>query len=380
MKTLSLLPRRAATGPRRAFSMIEMLGVLVIIVILALALLPALIKQADITARDLEATNQRALADGLQTCVLKTRTVPAPATMAADIAAQLGWLVSDVATNARGYTRYFIADPALRLGTSNGTLPYVQGTNGSIQPINPRVMILSSMGQDLPATVTSGPATNATVFEQIWASADGVAPSEALAGVCRWDDVVIQRQNLGLLFTQVILNNNPSTGYTTNNLGRYSVDNTNQHVRLPAVPFSAWFLKGTALGLHGSSGALQVLQVLQDCPQLTNGSPYFISPSFVYEKGVWRGKLFLEPDGGLVRCGADLQAAYDVFMSGPPNTYKVGSSTQTTVTWSMYMFMSNYCNWAYANFPVPSATYNALLASKSSMATEVGNYNNKKAK
>ena len=374
MNTTSLLP---CSARRRAFSLIEMLGVLVVIVILALAILPALMKQADLKARDLEVKCQQSIVSGLQTCVVKTRTIPGASTMAQAVALQLGWLTADVTSNARGQPRYFVVDPALRIGTSTGTLPYVQNTNGSILPINPRLMVISSMGQPLPTAVSSDPATSAAVFEQIWNSADRVAPTGWTNGGV-WEDIVIERLNLGLLFTQVILNNSPATLTPTSTLGRYSIDNTNNSVFLPSVPFGAYFLKGTALGLHSSVGALQVLQVLQDCPQLTNGAPYFISPSFVYEQGLWRGKLFMAPNSGLVRCGADLQAAYEVFMSGPPNVYKVGSVTQTTVTWSMYLFMSNYVNWASVGFPA-GALATAVTTSQSAMASEVGVYNNKKA-
>jgi hypothetical protein len=354
-----------------------MLGVLVVIVILALAILPALMKQADMTARDVEVKSQQSIVGGLQTCVVKTRIIPGADTIPQAVAAQLGWLTADVTSNARGQPRYFIVDPALRVGTSTGTLPYVQNTNGSILPVNPRLMVISSMGQPLPTAVSSGPATSAAVFEQIWNSADKVAPTGWTSGGV-WEDIVIQRLNLGLLFTQVILNNSPASLTPTNKLGRYSLDNTNNHVFLPSVPFSAYFLKGTALGLHSSAGALQVLQVLQDCPQLTNGAPYFISPSYVYEQGLWRGKLFMAPNSGLVRCGSDLQAAYEVFMSGPPNVYKVGSVTQNTLTWSMYLFMSNYVNWASADFPA-GALATAVTDSQEAMAAELGVYSDKKA-
>ena len=221
------------------------------------------------------------------------------------------------------------------------------------------------------------------MFEQIWNSADRVAPTGWTNGGV-WEDIVIERLNLGLLFTQVILNNSPATLTPTSTLGRYSLDNTNSSVFLPSVPFSAYFLKGTALGLHSSVGALQVLQVLQDCPQLTNGAPYFISPSFVYEKGLWRGKLFMAPNSGMVRCGADLQAAYEVFMAGAPNVYKYSGVNQDSVTWSMYLFMSNYVNWASS---VPAATllptsgtaWTALEEAQHEMDSEINTYYNKMA-
>jgi len=64
-------------------------------------------------------------------------------------------------------------------------------------------------------------------------------------------------------------------------------------------------------------------------------------------------------------------------MSGPPNVYKVGSVTQSSVTWAMYNFMSNYVVWANSGFSA-SAKVNVNLW-QSSMASQVSTYCNKKA-
>src|SRR6266511_5640380 len=65
-------------------------------------------------------------------------------------------------------------DPGLRIGPTNTSqlLPYTQSTNGSAPPLNPRLMILSSLAQALP--VSSG--TN-SAFQTIWNTADGAVPS-----------------------------------------------------------------------------------------------------------------------------------------------------------------------------------------------------------
>jgi hypothetical protein len=356
---------------------------MVVIVILSLAIVPALMRQADMTARDLEAGTCKLIVSGLESCTVKTRTIPGTNTMAQDVALQLGWLTSDVNVNSRGRPRYFVVDPNLRIGTTNGTLPYVQTNTGSIQPISPRLMVVTTLGRELPSAAIS---PTAAQFEQIWNSADRTAPTGWTNGGF-WEDIVVERVNLGLLFVQIILNNNP-TPALTNMLGRYSVDFTNSQRYLPTNgPLTTFLLKGSALGLHNSYGALQVVQVLTDTPQTNNTAyyKYYQFPSFVYDYGVWRGKMFLGPNGGLTRCGADLQAAYEVFMSGSPNVYKVGGVNQSTVTWSMYLFMSNYVNWASSvgpTTPLPHSgtLWNALDDAQAEMDSEINSYYNKMAR
>lgn len=356
---------------------------MVVIVILSLAIVPALMRQADMTARDLETGTLKLIVSGLESSIVKNHAIPSVNTMPQDIALQLGWLTSDVTSNSRGRPRYFLVDPNLRLGpTTNSTLPYVQTNTGSIQPISSRLMVVTTLGRDLPSALIS---PTAAQFEQIWNSSDRTSPAGWTNGGY-WEDIVIERMNLGLLFVQVILNNNPTTPAWTNMLGRFSVDYTNNHIFLPTVPFTTFLLKGSALGLHSSAGALQVLQVLTDTPQTNNTAyyKYYQFPSFVYDYGVWRGKMFLGPNTTLTRCGADLQAAYEVFMSGAPNVYKYSGVTQETVTWSMYLFMSNYVNWASSvspSTPLPASgtLWNTLVASQSEMDAEINAYYNKMA-
>ncbi|MCZ7638794.1 MAG: hypothetical protein M5U12_23705 [Verrucomicrobia bacterium] len=185
-----------------------------------------------------------------------------------------------------------------------------------------------------------------------------------------WSDLLVQRVNLRPLFTQVVLNNNSF------NLGRYSIDNTNAPVPLPAPLHAAFYVNRTGLGLHSHTGDLQVLQVVGDLTTDTANRVYSSLPSYVYEQNLWRGRLFM----GLPpprRAGQDLQAAYEIFMSGPPNVYKVGGVNQSSVTWSMYVFMSNYVVWADSGFA--AAKKPAVATAQSSMASQLLTYCNKKA-
>lgn len=364
----------AASG--RAFSMIEMIGVLAVIMILIMTVMPAMLRRIDKAAKDIEAVTLQQIGLGLKNHILNNRRVPARGTAFSDIATEMGWAVAQVATNARGNPRFYLVDPRLRIGSnSSSSLPYVQGIYGSSNITDEaRVLIITSMGDPLPTIITNAGANSNVVFDAIWGAADYTMPTGWSWGG-NWSDILVQRLSLRPLFVQVLLNNHSL------NLGRFSIETTNTHVPLPGTNFAAWYLSRTVLGLHDENGGLQVKQVLQDVSATTNNTMNCLAPSFVYDKGVWRGRLFAckdGPTGTQLQTGLDLQAAYDLFMSGPPNMYHTsGAISKTNVTKTMYLFMSNYVRWAGTGFN--SAQKAPVTAAQSAMSSEVGTYCNKKA-
>lgn len=344
-------PRRANRGAechdpgqQTAFTMVEILGVIAILFLLAMAVQPAVMKELDIVARGQERTNLVTIASGLQSYAIVNHGIPGTNTMASAIASELGWLTATVQTNALGCPRVFLVDPARpspSVGT-NLTLPFTQAAAGPTSPPVNRVLIVTTMRTVLPASVTSGCTTNAVAFSNLWVSVDGTTPAGWTDGA--WDDIMVQRVNLGRLFVQVILNSSSVTN------GQYSIDNTNSYVSLPYLPYSAYFLQGSTLGLHTNGGGLQSLAVLQPYgggSPLANVTTYFYQcPSFVFEKGYWRGALFQTSTIGYTNgAGVFLQSAYDIFMQGPARVNSFGV-TQSSLTWDFYLFMSNYVFWA----------------------------------
>ncbi len=348
MNTVVQTKSRAARG----FSLIEIIGVLAVIMIMAAAIAPALLKQLDKAAQDTEGAALQQIANGLQSYVQDHRRIPGPATFFQDIGGELGWLASDVSTNARRNPRYYLVDPALRLGT-NTALPYVQTMAGSPNPTNARVMVVTSLGGPLP-TAISTPSLTATDFANLWNSTDGSTPAGWTYGGS-FADIKIQRINLTPLFVWLTLNSNPQPG------GRYTVDSTDgsDNVALPANPFTAAFLRGSVLWLHDLNGNLQTKQVLD------------IDSSFFYESGVWRGKFFMATDSQR-RGGADLQAAYEIFMAAPPNPNAKFGVTQAMVTGDMINYMSNYIFWATNGFD--SGKKGGLDNAQTAMGNDTKNY------
>src|SRR5262245_34574802 len=83
----------------RAFALLEMIGVLVVVAILAAVAVPALIRQLDRIAGEKESAALRAFGDALQQSIRRKRYVPNAADWASVIAAELGVDVAGVSTN-----------------------------------------------------------------------------------------------------------------------------------------------------------------------------------------------------------------------------------------------------------------------------------------
>ena len=356
------LSPHCAPARNPAFTLVEMIGVLVVLMILAAAILPGLIKAIDRAALAQEGQALGRMAGALQNLAMTDHRLPGTNTLFADLAAELGWLVSEAAANPRGNPRVFMVDPALRVGPGAGaTLPFVQDYRGSTNPASPRAMIISSLGDALPSAILSPGASASSIFNLLWNAADQTMPT---GWTTSWggdfNDMVIQRVNFGPLFVQVSLNKVPSTAFPV-----YGVD-AGTPARLTNSPTSAYYLVGTRLDLYDTVTNLQTRQVIQDTLALTNRTPFLLPPSFVFESGVWRGRLFMS-SAAQRRTGTDLQAAYAALMAATANPFAkpTGSPvTQAQVTTDMQKFMSNYVYWSTNSFSSSKKTgvTNALTA------------------
>src|SRR5258708_24622548 len=181
-RSISMKPgRQARIGMRksRAFTLIEMIGVLVIVAILATVVISTTPRQIDIAAGNLESTNLINYASVLQNSILRNRYIPGitgTSNVVKMIATELGMDPNDVSTNSRGNARAFFFDPqfafytnsppvaSLSPATTNG--PWWQNVGGAYglpsgintygagsnnPPANVRIMMVSSLGPALPS-------------------------------------------------------------------------------------------------------------------------------------------------------------------------------------------------------------------------------------
>jgi type II secretory pathway pseudopilin PulG len=369
-------PRREAAG-----ALVWVMAMLATLSILAAVLMPNQIRSLSETDREREAQALQRLKEGLREYILNTRSVPAASTVFTNLADTLGWEIGMTRTNHRGNPRVYLVDPNFRMGTTTANnLPFVQGVYGITNTSNLRLALVSSVGEPLPAILTN-PGTNAAlVFSMLWHAPEGAEPPGWTWGG-NWADIRVARLDLEPLLTRIRLIN--STNNAAGVVGRFSVGdfetvkNPQNAVGLPSSDFSALYFVRSTLGLYTHDNSLQTVQVLQDVPLATNGPPYLLMPTFVYEDGVWRGR-FYKGTQAQKHNGDDLQAAYEIFMSGPANVYKVGSVTQTTLTTRMWEYMSNYVRWTELGFS-SSFKSSVLQPSQQAMASELSTYCNKKA-
>src|SRR5262249_37051146 len=139
------LPTSERKNARAAFTLIEIIGALAILAVVAAVIISATFRRLDIAAVNLESTNLVSFAGALQSSALRTRYIPGATgtnNCVKMIAGELGVSPYMISTNARTFRRVLLTDP-------NNSIPFpysqtISGT-GSILPPTARLIILSTL-------------------------------------------------------------------------------------------------------------------------------------------------------------------------------------------------------------------------------------------
>ncbi len=312
------------------WTLIELMGVLAILTILSAAFVPILTREADRIARIAESREMAAIASAVEQGVRRHRAVPDSAGWAEWAANELGRRVDDVLTNSRGGRRLWIVDPRLRLGPGEGaTLPYQQTSAGSREPVHPRIILISSLGDPLPGVVRDGIASSNERFDAIWMAAPGAVPANwSWRGL--GEDLTVQRLDLSDQFVPVVLNPSPVPPH-----GQFGWDATGTNA-VPVGAQASWHLRQSLLRLHADDGTLQVSLVLR--------SP--VSAGF--ERGAWRGRPdWITADRHFNGAGVD--EAVGRLFAAPANPQ--ATNGPAVLLESVSNYFGAYLGWTAAGFP-----------------------------
>jgi prepilin-type N-terminal cleavage/methylation domain-containing protein len=326
--------RRAmeASLAKRAFSLIELVGVLAVLVILATAAAPVIIKQIDIAAYNAESASLTAISDAFIQHIVRSNNIPNQNSWVQAVTAELPVAQTNIAATPRRWDRAYLIDPGGWLAGALGSGSWNQSAGGITSPAtNARVMIISTLARGLP--VSGGMASSAQAFQDIWNT-----PPRGLPNNSTWtswggqgDDLLIQRINLQPLFHRVILVN----GYVGGQ-GYFSINGS----AAAAVPYggsgtNTYYLDGTILGLYSTNQSglnLMAKEIIKS------------DMSRVFEYGIWRDQLSGGVTNGFLT-GLSSVAASFFTNSAPPSGLSWGGTPQV-VLGLMNAYMNGYMTWA----------------------------------
>jgi type II secretory pathway pseudopilin PulG len=309
--------------------LIEMIGVLAVIALLAVALIPQIIRRVDQAAATKEDADLNAMGDSLTQYILRNKRIPDYTEIASSIANDMSLPLVAVTNTPRRLARAFLTDQNFRV--NGAALPYgPQTTNGSVgPPVSARMIFVSSLSRALP--ITSSASLSDAEFQAIWDTPEGAKPSTATwNGFGSRDDLHIKKLNLAPLFYQLILINHDTVA-----VGRFSIDGTtNSTLGVPAggLGWNRYYLDGTVLGLHDTNSVVQTRYILKR------------NISYVFESDAWLGQLQSGQNNNAIADAFATEASE--FFNSAWNTGAQQGAAQNSVLVAMYAYMFEYTLWA----------------------------------
>ncbi len=328
-------------GRRRAgYTLLEVVGVLLVIAIIAAIVTEGILEKMKQANRDTEGQNLTNIVNALTRNITRTKTIAAPTNWSQALGGEMSIAGGQIGVNRSGNNRLFLVDPNCTVGTNGaGILPYVQTAAGAAnRPANARVMILSSVGGPLPAITLT-----ATTFSNIWST-----PPNGIPAGWSWSgsgtDLKIQRSDLGNLFHRVILENLEPSYPAPFAIEASAVTNVP-----PLSRRELWVIDTTALSLSfypnyafysTNSSPTNVVQV-QGREALREDT------SYVFEHGRWGRYVYYGRSGSTGSFGDWVEA----FLHAPAPSNPKFYATQQAVVDPMYDFMYYMGLWGQLGYP-----------------------------
>ena len=304
------------------FSLIEFIGVMAVLAIIAAALAPIAVRKSDKGALAGDGSTVLSISNGLATQIIRNKTIPDDTSWATVAANWMALSPVQIATNSRGFTRAFIMDPN---GWPGGYTQTASGTNQ--RPSGGRAMIVSTIARGLP--ISSGWLSgSATAFNDIW-----ITPPLSKPSTWSWagsgEDLTIQRFTTDSLFHHLILGNRDNSTQPG-----FSIDSTavasKTSVTHNGTGWDAYYLDGTVVSLWVDNA-------------LTNSFVLTSDISFTFSGGMWRAQL---AGGGASNGGTATNfAAFGNQFAQTQSSSTKGSDPAGVMT-AFASFMYTYTIWA----------------------------------
>jgi len=271
----------------RAFTMMEMIGVLAIISIVAAVLTPNMVRRISRANGEKEDQTLAVLADGLIQSVRTYQAIPGQSSWITNVATTTGLALNEVSRvnpNDSASARVYLIHPSFTPSTAAGSgfadPLWTQTSAGASYVTNAKILIISSHKSNLTLPVSSGKASSAAVFDAIWNwnfdQSTKAPPSGWPAGwTGNGEYLHVQRVNLASHFERITFSNAhyPSV-YPSAQFGSAASTTLNS-----AAAIDAFYLEGTYLRLYKDSGAGAALDLSHTVQACMN---------FLYESNRWR--------------------------------------------------------------------------------------------
>jgi len=310
---------------RRAFTLLELVGVLAVIAILASLLLPVMVRRVDRAAWVKEITVLGSMSDALTQHVLKTGTIPDETGWVQAVASELSLATANVATNARLHARAFLVD---RSGWLASAVPWDQSLGAlTAMPTNTRLMIVSTLaGTNLPADLFNLP--GAAIFNDLWGAPQNTLPTNGIWASFKGtgEDLLVQRINLDPLFHRLVLVNldlGPPPGAAIGTNLAFTVN-------YATAGTSGWYIESTVLSLYDTNANLVSREVMRS------------DMSRIFQNGLWRAEL----DSTTSTNDFSTIAATFFAAPAPPGSICPWNPSPKGVMNTYAAYMSAYAAWA----------------------------------
>ncbi len=249
------------------FSLLEMIGVMAVMAIMAGALAPSVFQMMEAGYETAEAESMESIGDNFERYVLRSKTIPAESDWVEEVADFAGMVPTRLSHNDKNYARKIYYSPKFFTNKKKTFAGFAQDTGLDVEPYSPRILIVSSLEGEVTANLN-----NQNRFDAVWDQTSKAKIKESKS-------VLIQRVNLAPHFVRTVLSNS-----STNQVG-YSVEGGGE---------------GSVSAGTGASDGQRTVYLIADSLLKLRGHPYPGQPvlrqqvvkadaSFRYQEdtGVW---------------------------------------------------------------------------------------------